>query len=105
MQYKKIVLELLQQQPKIYHHLLSKRMLLPTLDRHAKELKTNHDHWKDRLCRARPGSNQDQIASEALEIALWELEHGLRLEYPSDDREPLTLDGAMAFIRGHGPTA
>jgi hypothetical protein len=105
MQYKTIVLELLQQHPKIHHHLLSKRMLLPTLDRHARELKTNHEHWKESLCQARPGSNQDQIASEALEIALWELEHGLRLEFPPDGSNPLTLDEAMAFIRGHGPTA
>ena len=102
MQYKTIVLEILKQHPKTYHHLLNQRTLLPTLERHARELKIDHQRWKNRLCQACPGSNQDQIASEALEIALWELEHCLRSNFPLGESEPLTLEGAIAFIRGRG---
>ncbi len=105
MQYKTIVLELLQQHPEIHQQLLSKRTLLATLGLYAKELKTSHEAWKARLCQALPGSNPSQIASEALEIALWELEDVLQSEFPPDDSEPLTVEEAMAFIRGQSSLA
>jgi hypothetical protein len=105
MQYKTIVLELLQQNSEIHHQLLSKRTLLPTLELYARELKTSHEAWKDRLFRAMPSSNQSQIASEALEIALWELENFLHSEFPPEDGEPLSVEGAMAFILDHSPPA
>jgi hypothetical protein len=105
MQYKTIVLELLQQHPEIHQHLLSRRTLLATMELYARELKTSHEAWKARLCQAMPGSNPSQIASEALEIALWELEEILQSEFLSDDSEPLPLGGAMAFIRGQSPPA
>jgi hypothetical protein len=105
MQYKTIVLELLQQHPEIHQQLHSKRTLLATMELYAKELKTSHEAWKGRLCQALPGSNQRQIASEALEIALWELEDFLQSEFPPDDSESLTVEGAMAFIRGHSSPA
>jgi len=87
MHYKTIILELLKQHPKIYHHLHSQRTLLPTLERLARKLKTHHQRWQDRLCQVRLGSHPYQIASEALEIALWELECCLRSEFPSDDNK------------------
>jgi hypothetical protein len=105
MQYKTIVLELLQQHPEIHQQLQSRRTLLATMELYARELKTSHEAWKARLCQALPGSNPSQIASEALEIALWELEDVLQSEFPPDESEPLTLEGAMAFIRGHSPPA
>jgi hypothetical protein len=105
MQYKTIVLELLSQHPQIQQQLVSRRTLLPVLERYARELKSKHEHWKARLGQALPGSNHYQIASEALEIALREMEHCLRADFPPGDREPLTLEGAMAFLRGRGSTA
>jgi hypothetical protein len=105
MQYKTIVLELLQQHPEIHQQLQSKRTLLATLELYARELKTSHEAWKARLCEALPGSNPSQIVSEALEIAVWELEDGLHSEFPPDESEPLTLEGVMAFIRGHSTPA
>ena len=75
MQYKTIVLELLQQTPQIY----------------------------DQLLENRTQSDPSQIASEALEIALSELEDRLTSASPPDDHQPLSLDAAMAFIRGHTP--
>ena len=105
MHYKTIVLELLQQYPEIHDQLRSKRMLLPTMERHARQLKARHEVWKDRLSQARPGSDPSQIASEALEIALKELTDFLHSGLSPEDSEPLSLEGAMAFIRGRRPPA
>jgi hypothetical protein len=103
MYYKTMVLELLKQHPQIHKRLRSQRMLLPTLDRYASQLRTHHEAWMHRLSQAKPGSYQSQIASEALEIALKELEDSLHSGSPPDEKEPLSLDGAMAFIRGRTP--
>ena len=101
--YKTIVLELLKQRPEIHNQLQMNRMLLSMLDRYARQLKANHETWKDRLSQAKPGSDQSQIASEALEIALKEMENFLDLVSPTNDGKPPSLDGAMAFIRRHTP--
>ncbi len=103
MQYKTIVLKLLQERPEMHNQLRSNRMLLSTVNRYAMELKANHETWKDRLSQAKPGSDQSQIASEALEIALKELEDYLDSASPPNDGKPPSLDGAMAFIRRHTP--
>ena len=103
MQYKTIILELLQQRPRMYNQLRKSRKLLLMVDRYARELRISHQACKDYLSQARPGSSPSQIASEALEIALWELETSLQAEFPPDDSEPLTLEDAMAFLRDHTP--
>jgi hypothetical protein len=103
MQYKTIILELLQQRPDLHDQLRKDRKLLPTMERYASELKTSHEAWKERLLQLRPGSDPSQIASEAMEMALQELEERLPSGSLPDDQEPLSLDGAMAFIRRHTP--
>jgi len=105
MQYKTIVLELIQDRPELHRRLQAERMLIPTLDLFASELKASHDEWKDRLSRAKPGSEQGQIAGEALEIALKELEGRLPSEPPRPDQEEPSLDEAMRFLRRHTPPA
>jgi hypothetical protein len=105
MLYKTIVLELLEQNPALYEQLRKDRAMLSSLEVYASELKANHEAWKERLNQARPGSDSNQIASEALEIALQELEECLRSESPPDATGPLSLDGAMAYIRRHTPPA
>ena len=80
-------------------------MLLRTMEFYAKELKTSHEAWKELLSQAKPRSDQSQIASEALEIALKELEDRLPSESPPNENEPLTLEATMAFIRHHTPPA
>jgi len=99
MQYKTIIHELLQQRPKMHDRLRKKRKLLPTLERYAQELKTSHEAWKELLFQLRPGSDKSQIASEALEIALKELEDRLPSESPQNGNEALFLDAAMLFLR------
>ena len=101
MQYKTIVLELLQQRQEMHDQLRKDRKLLTTMEQYARELKTSHEAWKQTLGQAQPGSDPSQIAFEALAMALKELEDRLPSEsHPSND-EALSLDAAMAFIRNH----
>ena len=99
MQYKTIVHELLQQQTELHEQLRLTRRLLPTLETCARELKASHESWQEKLSQANPGSEPNQIASEALEMAVKELEDRLQAALPTDDREALSLDAAMAFVR------
>jgi hypothetical protein len=105
MQYKTIILELLQQRPEMHDQLRKNRKLLPALEFYAKELKTSHEAWKETLSQAKPDSDQSQIASEALELALEDLRENLPSESAPDDLEPFSLDAAMEFIRRHTPSA
>ena len=105
MNYKTIVLGLLQDRPDLHERLRASRTLLATLERHAEELNASHEQWKRRLSQAQPGSDPSQVASEALEIALKELENRLPNESPQAETGPTSLDGAIAFIRRHTPPA
>jgi hypothetical protein len=85
MLYKTICLGLLEQYPEIYDRLRKDRTLLPTLNRLSSGLKARHQAWKQELA-IRPGSDS-QIASEAMELAVKELEDRL-----SADSEAEALD-------------
>ena len=101
MQYKTIALELLRQQTELYERLRTTRMLMPAMERCANELKASHEAWKETLSRAKPGSDPIQIASEAMEMAIQELESSL--QRVTQTEEPPSLDQAMAYIRKHAP--
>lgn len=101
MQYKTIVLELLKERPELHEQLRLTRRLLPTLETCARELKASHETWKEILAQKEPGSDHAQIASEALEMALKELEDRLPSASRTNDDEALSLDDAMAFLRSH----
>ena len=101
MQYKTIVLELLKQRTELHEQLRLTRRLLPTMETCAKELKASHEAWKETLSQARPDSEPSQIASEALELALNELENRLPSASNLDEDEALSLDKAMAHIQSH----
>ncbi|GIK15180.1 MAG: hypothetical protein BroJett003_01440 [Planctomycetota bacterium] len=101
MQYKTIILQLLRQRPKLHDLLRRKRKLLAVVDNFAGELKTRHESWKENLTEDRPDIDPSQAASAALEIALQEVESRLRLAFPPNDPQPLSLDAAIAFIRRH----
>jgi hypothetical protein len=103
MLYKTMVLELLEQRPQMHEQLRRQRMLLPTMEFYARELKALHQGWKQHLAETRPGSDESQMASEALEIALQELEGCLpSASSPQDENRP-TLDDVMTFLRAHTP--
>jgi hypothetical protein len=97
--YKTIIHELLQQRPQIHDQLRKDRKLLPALEFYARELRTSHEAWIEVYSQARPGSNPSQIASEALEMALGEMVEHLDSASSPTGNNPLTLDGAMAFVR------
>jgi hypothetical protein len=97
MKYKTIIHELLQQWPQMHDQLRRDRMLLPAIERYAQELRSNHLIWKERLLALWPGSDPSQIANEALEMALAELEDRLLAESPQDDS--LSLGEAISFVR------
>jgi hypothetical protein len=99
MQYKTNILELLQQRPQMHEQLRKSRKLLTTLETYARELKTRHEVWKEDLSELRPGSDPNQIAAEAMEMALKDMEDRLPSESPPDETEALSLVAAIAFIR------
>jgi hypothetical protein len=103
--YKTKVLELLQERPQMHEQLRKQRMLLPELERYARDLKASHEAWKEHLSQARPGSDPQQIASEALELALKDLIDSLPAEPLADQDEPFSLEDAMAYLRSHTPPA
>ena len=104
MQYKDITMELIQSQPELYEQLRSSKRLLPAIDAYAIELKDSHEAWKDQLGQAHPGSDSRQIAAEAMELAIQDLQHRLPSASPADEAEPLSLDAAMNSLR-HSPIA
>ena len=104
MLYKTICLQMIQDRPEMYDRLISNRTLLPTLERFARQLRSSHQAWKERLLRAKPGSSDSQIASEALELALRQLGLSSASPPPEED-EPFPLEDAMAFLRRHTPPA
>lgn len=103
MKYKTIVLELFQQNSEIHNRLCSNRSLLQTVELYARELRISHQAWTDRLSRVKPGSDRMQIASEALEIALDELEIFLRSDSPPADKERAFVEVVTGVIRGRTP--
>ncbi len=101
MQYKTIVLELLKERTELHEQLRLTRRLLPTLETCARELKASHDTWQQTFALESPGSDPLMISSQAMEMALRELEDRLPSMSPQDEQEPLSLDQAMAFVRTH----
>ena len=101
MQYKTIVLELLKERTQLYEQLRKKHKLLSTVELYARELKSSREAWKDLLVQMRPGSAPSQVASEALEMALKELEERLPSASRRDGNQAVFLDAAMMFIRRH----
>jgi hypothetical protein len=98
MHYKTIVLELLEQRPQMREQLRQNRKLLPTLELYARELKESHEAWTERLLQATPQVDPSPIASEAMELALKDLEDRLPSESRHDESESLSLDQAMVHI-------
>jgi hypothetical protein len=105
MHYKTIMLEMLLQHPEIAEPLRQSRTMMPALESYSAQLKNRHEAWMEQLAEAKPRSDPIQRASEALEMALQEMENHLLCAWPPDGAEPLSLDAAMAFIKRHTPPA
>ena len=101
MQYKTIALELLKQQTELHELLRSKRQLQTTLEYYSQQLKDSHETWKETLSQVKPGTDPNQINSQALELAINDLEERLRTVSPQDDGELPALDNLIAYLLGH----
>jgi hypothetical protein len=102
MHYKTIIHALIEQRTALCQQLRTQGKLHSTIDRHAAELKTRHETWKESLSRTNPRS-PEQIASEALELAIREIETSLPDDPTSGDDDGFPLDQAMAYIKRHTP--
>ncbi len=92
MQYMMIVLELLTERTELHEQLRQSRQLLTTVETIAQELRDSHFAWTEYLEQTHPDSDPMQIASEALELAVKELEDRLPPVSPPANQEPLSLD-------------
>ena len=101
MQYKTIVMEMLEFRTQIRDRLAQEENLLEALDRLALELKALHENYQEYLAHSRTDSHPTLISSEALEMALQELEDRLLATSPVDEPETCSLSGAIAFLRNH----
>jgi DNA repair ATPase RecN len=101
MQYKTIILEMLDQRPRMREELRQSRKLLSTMERYATELKNGHETWTERLKEAKPESEPSQITSEAMELALKDMEDRLPSESDQVESDALSLDAAMAHLVRH----
>ena len=100
-----MVLELIQQYPQLHDELRRQKKMLAALDQYASWLSDRHAAWKSLLWQTRPGSQESQIATEALELALKDLEDSLASASPPDEDSPLSLEAAMEFLHRHSPPA
>jgi len=77
MLYKTICLELIQQRPAMHDQLRKSRTLLATVNRLATELKESHQALTKQFMLANPTISQEQITSEAMEMAVQEMVESL----------------------------
>jgi len=99
MHYKTMILKLLQERPQMHEQLRQKRTLLSAVEQYARELRTSHQAWQQLLFQIRPSSPKQRIASEALELALKEMENRLPSESPQSGDDAMVLEAAMLFVR------
>lgn len=105
MRYKTMVLELIQGRRQLHKMLRQARILLQTMERYARELKELHEAWKQHLSATSPSSDESQIASQALELALKELEGCLPSDSSTEEGERPTLDDFLTHLRDRTPPA
>jgi hypothetical protein len=105
MLYKTIVLELLQARPEVHEKLRRQRMLLKAMEFYASELKDLHEAYKLDLAEMKPDIDESQIASQALEMALKELEGILPSDTSTEEADQPSLDDFMTYLRDRTPPA
>jgi len=87
-QYLTILLELLEQHPQLHEQLKQRKNVLAWLEKTALQFKTRHEWWCEAFSKQNPGSTVSQFRSEALELALQEMEEDLPTEFhPSDETD------------------
>lgn len=101
MQYKTIVMELLEQHPPLHETLKRDRRLLETIESLARELKATHEQTISDLSEQQPplpGDGSSGISSQAMEMAIAELQGRLAILSGGENDETLNLDQIMAQV-------
>ena len=96
MHYKTITLELIRDRAQWHEQLRLTRQLLPTMEQLARELREAHQQWTQTLTASRPESEPSLVSSEALELAVRELEERLPNESSNPEGELPELENATA---------
>ncbi len=89
MRYKSMMLELLEEYPALHDLLRRDRTLLATMEAWAVKLRDQHLSWIEMLRLKHPASDPTQRASEALELAVRDIQDRLRVEFSLSEQEPL----------------
>lgn len=95
MQYKTIILALIQEEPELYQSLRMKREVLTAMEDLAWRLKVSHEEWMELISRKRPDSDSRQISSEAMELAIEEVRDHLH-SASTTSADVLPFDPRMA---------
>jgi hypothetical protein len=103
MHYKTIIHALLTRRTLLHERLRRHRQLLPAMERLSRQLKERHEFWMATLSHSDLNSDPVQISSQALELALREVEDQLPPESEGNEDETLSLDAAMAFLGKASP--
>ena len=101
MQYKTIMMELLEQSPALNSQLKKNHQLLATIEAMARELKRNHERIIGELTDRQLDGGSSGISSQAMEIAVAEMQERLAALSNREEDETLTLDQIMELVTRH----
>ena len=101
LQYKTIVLALLQQRPQMYQRLRKAHQLFMMLNYYSRLLEHHHEIWMEYLWRTKPSSHR-HITQKALGIATKNLDAHFPHESPTGE-SGVSLEEAVTFINSHTP--
>jgi hypothetical protein len=105
MQYKMIVLQLLEQHPELFNQVRERGNILPMGEYYACELKTIHEAWKAAILQSKPDREASQIANSALELALDEIQARLPGGSTLHHNQAISLDSMAEVFRSYSPRA
>ena len=103
MQYKTIILELIQQNETLHNRLRRERNLLATVERIALELKAGHETWLHRMAATRPDEGAVQVYYRAFEMALMEMEERLLPGSQATEDATLSPHEIMSLVAACSP--
>lgn len=102
MQYKTIVMDLIQQNRALHDEWVRNRRLLSETTRLATQLRSDHLNLVEQFQQQFPETAESLLSSQALEIVTSQLQADLQHASASDS-ETFSLDAAMAFVAQHTP--
>ena len=96
MQYKTIILELIQQNEPLHDRLRSNRSLLATVDRLAAQLKAEHEIYLNEMTMQEPTASRPAASQQAFEMAIKEAQEQLVAMTPAEVMVPAADSTSVA---------